>query len=701
MLSLLNAGLLPWLAALSIPVVIHLLTRRARRKSDLPTLRFLQKSVASQSKIWKWRHYLALLLRTLAIAALVGIFLKPTWVSAFSAKDSRQAGEIILVDNSESMSYSEGGVTTFAKAIQQAREALRSLKNGDKANVIFCGSEPVLAADAPTNDLGRLDSALHEASPTDERGDAAAAVALAVDQLSKTNTEVRKLVVISDFQRTNWADVRFESVPSDTSVAFVGVDTGNRENLGITSLRVRPAAPRVGETANAEAEVFNSSGSARRVALQLQLSDGRHFGDTATIGPFSSGAVTFPLTFDKPERVELTATLPDDNMPEDNVRRTVVDLRKVANILLLTDEDVNAPTSAAFYLSRALEPDPTANSGFRVTTVRPENLNNPTLSSADAVIVCNTPGMPEVQYKALSRYAQNGGNLVWMLYGDRLSDELAGFGKVLPESEPLPFRLQTLVDISGHGQGYVSLSEARYDSRLLKAFRDTGGILSIPKFSHYYITSEVDQRGEVLLKYDDGTAAAVRTGEGSGNLLLLNMSPAPSWSDLAKQDVFVPLLHEFLKGILLKDSGQKESYPGTPAATTIEPTKLAVTCEDPDGKILPVTFDHSNGAAVIDKVSKPGFYRLFAGADEMASLPVNPHPDETDLRAIDPRELEGKRQRTVSVMGSATADSGISVLKKGIDLWPYLVALAILCLFGEQLVRATPLAKRPAPRGAK
>src|SRR6266540_6927596 len=51
MLSLLNAGLLPWLAAVAVPLLIHLLTRRARRPMDLPTVRFLQRTLAHQSRL--------------------------------------------------------------------------------------------------------------------------------------------------------------------------------------------------------------------------------------------------------------------------------------------------------------------------------------------------------------------------------------------------------------------------------------------------------------------------------------------------------------------------------------------------------------------------------------------------------------------------------------------------------------------------
>jgi len=227
---------------------------------------------------------------------------------------------------------------------------------------------------------------------------------------------------------------------------------------------------------------------------------------------------------------------------------------------------------------------------------------------------------------------------------------------------------------------------------LLKAFRGESGALSAPKFYKFWVTSEVDPRGEILLKYEEGTAAAVHTGEGSGNLLLLNMSPAPSYSDLARQDIFVPLLHEFLKGILSKDSGQREANPGGAAATTIPPTQADVTATDPDGKPLSITIDKTTGSVVIEKTGKSGFYRILSGGEEAATLAVNSHADETDLRAIDPRELESKRQRQVAYLSAAAGGSAsISDLQHGLELWPYLLLFALLLLLTEQIVRRVGL----------
>jgi hypothetical protein len=531
---------------------------------------------------------------------------------------------------------------------------------------------------------------------TDERADAASAINVAVEQLGKTNSRAKRLYIISDFQRTNWSDVKFDAVPADARVLFVSVDSTARQNAGLTGLKIRPSTPCVGEPLTVQAEVFNSSSSPRTVPVTFTLSDpsaplgtgSRNFSDSVQLAPYSSGNVSLPLTFDAPQRMECTATLPQDNLAGDNTRRLVIDLGRMATVLLITDEDTNATTSAAYYLVRALHPDPGSVAGFRVLPVHSNAVNNPMLKAADAVMVCNAPSMPPVQLEVLAKYAVSGGSLVWFLYGDRVAEQIKGLSAQLPKSEPAPLQVEGIANVQSRAKGFVTLSEARYESKLLKAFRDlTASDLGHIKFYKFSLTSEVQPRAELLLKFEDGTAAAVRCGEGSGNLLLLNMSPAPSWSDLARQQIFLPLMHEFLKGILAKDSGALEAFPGGTASTTIEPTSATLTCVDPLGQVVPVTMDKTTGSIVIDPARRAGIYHLTAGAQEVAALAVNPHPDESDLRSIDPRELESQREKSRSYLtGSTGNDPDVSDLDKGTPIWHYLLIFAIAALFAEQAV---------------
>jgi hypothetical protein len=420
------------------------------------------------------------------------------------------------------------------------------------------------------------------------------------------------------------------------------------------------------------------------------------------VAPYSSATASFPLTFATPRRIEATATIPADALASDNSRRAVIDLQRMPVVLLLTDEDPAAAPGASFFLTRALRPDPHASGGFQVMAIPPAALNNPRLASADAVIVCNAPGMPAVQYEALARYLTDGGNLVWFLYGDRTAEHLRGLAQYLPEAEPLPLQVESVADLRGNGRGYVTLSEARYDSPLLKAFKDPAAAdLSRGRFYRFCVTSEVDPRAEMLLRFEDGTAAAVRAGAGSGNLLLINMSPAPSWSDLARQEAFLPLMHEFLKGLLAKDSDLRETAPGGAASITLGPAPgdrpSHLIYDTPDGTRLPVTPDPATGSVILEHTQQSGFYRLVAPdtGRALASLAVNSHPDETDLRAIDPRELEAKRQKESSTMlGLDGRGAGIRDLQKGRPLWHYFLLAALLLLFAEQWVSQVRPRKR-------
>jgi hypothetical protein len=691
MVSLLHPGLLPWLLAASVPIVIHLLTRRTRRRLDLPTVKFLQKAMAQQSDVFRWRHLLLMLLRTLAILALVAAFTKPTLNSPLAAQTNDRSSVVLILDTSASMGYVDGGASTLSRAKSDAVKVLSSLRDSVKVNVILCDAHPQSVASALTTDFPALERSLRDAKPSQERANPNAAINMAVEQLGKSGAKSKQIYVFSDFQRGNWADVKFESVPADTKMAFVGAASDRRANVGITSIRLSPTAPRIGEPVAVECEVFNSGDSLRTLPVNLSVSTGERQTQNVSLAPFSSATASFTLQFDSPKQIECVASIPADNLPLDDSRRVVIDLKKTAVVLVITDEDPKKAPNSTFFLTHALHPGAAAQSGVQIITVKPAALNNPTLHSADAVIVCNAPQMPDVQFQALSRYASGGGNLIWFLYGDKIADQMTKLGRQLPATEPMPLQIDHVADLSGNGKGYVTLAEAHYESPLLKAFKDPAAAdLSKIQFRKICVTGEVDPRAETLLKFDDGTCAVAHTIEGSGNLLLVNMSPDPTWSDLARQPAFLPLLHEFLKGLLSHNTAAAEFVAGGSASSTVAANSLGqgakISCSGPMG-LLPVSSDPVTGSIVVDNVPQSGFYHIAAGQNQVASLAVNVHSDESDLRTIDPRELETQQRRESSYFaGMGKADSDLDSLSKGRPLWQYLLAFALLCLFGEQAV---------------
>lgn len=687
-MTFLNTSYLPWLLLIGVPILIHLLTRQAMRTYTLPTFRFLQRSIARQSRIFRLRHLLLLLLRTLLVALLVFVFIKPVLVAPLGAASAGGRVALIVLDTSLSMGYRHGGIRSFQKAQAQAARILDGLGAGDRANVVLAGAAPVALHPKPTTDAAALQQAIRSATATEERCDVLAAMALAVEQLGRVETGRKELYLVSDFQRTNWAEVKLEAVPGTTKVIFVGTEEGERENLAVTGIKLRPAVPRAGDDITALVEVWNGTPGARAIPVTFHAGDQPPQTQTVRVPPFASGMAAFPAKFGQPGRHLCTASLQPDALPEDNTRWQVVDLQHSLTVYLLTDENAGASPSGSYFISRALNPTPEVPGGVRVIPKRATDLQDADLQAADAVILSNVITMPADRLPAIKRYVEGGGALLVFLYGEHVRAQMEALHRLAGQGEGLAFLPTGSVDVRRQGKGYVNLAEARFESRLLRIFKDPSAAdLGKIRFYRFFLTTEPDPRAEVLLKFEDGTPAAARRAIGAGGILLCNFSPSPADSDLARQEVFPPLLHELLKGMASKETERREFTPGGAASATIPPSKGAVTATGPDGQSVLITVDRAGGGVVIERAEKAGLYTITADGREAAVVAVNIHPDETDLRTIDPRELQSERDRAPAyLVGTSGKDASLEDLTMNRPLWPYLLLAAFGTLVMEQLV---------------
>lgn len=697
-----NPGFWPWLLVLGIPVLIHLLTRQTRKSVVLPTFLFVQRSLAQQSKLFRLRRKLLLALRLLFLTFLVLAFLKPGLQAPLAAADGRRRAVVLILDTSLSMGFVRGGVSSLGRVRAQSGEILEDLRRGDVANVIFVGTTPRSVLAQPGSDFGALQRAVKEARPTAERSDLSSAVALGAEMLAAVRQPHKELIVASDFQRTTSADARFDTLPSDVRLVLLDAGADSRENTAVVGLKLRPASPRTGDEAAVTVEVWNGTPAMRTVPVTLSMTEGLPAGGApvaegrtlmVTAPPYATAAVTFPVVFPRVGRYQITARIPTDALPADDVRYLVADLRHGQTVLLLTDAPLRSP-SAAYFLMRAFNPLPDQPGGVRVLARRPAELTETDLKICDAVVLCSVSTMPADSLPRLYRYVSQGGALMIFLVNPKSIDQMEALARLAYAGEGPPFLPLSAVDVRAKGKGYVTLAEARYDSPLLKLFKDPGtadlGKIHVTRF---FMTSEPDPRAEILLKYEDGTPAAARRNIGAGSLLVCNFSPAPADSDLARQEVFPPLMHEFLKGLTTKEGERRESYVGSPASGVLDapPAPGRTVAVGPNGESEPVTVDRTGGGIIVEKTAAPGFHTVLSNGQPVAVLAVNTHPDESDLRAIDPRELESRRNsgRAYRVHSQEmTGAAELEALRRARPLWPYCILLAFAALLLEQMVTA-------------
>ena len=122
-MSFLNPAFLFGLLAASIPILIHLFTRRRPRELRFPSLAFLTEVNQSEIRRLKLKQWLLLLLRTLAVACIALAMSRPALEGTVGSRSGASTTVVALVDRSGSM----GAATRSGTLLVEARRVLEDL----------------------------------------------------------------------------------------------------------------------------------------------------------------------------------------------------------------------------------------------------------------------------------------------------------------------------------------------------------------------------------------------------------------------------------------------------------------------------------------------------------------------------------------------------------------------------------------------
>ena len=124
------------LAALAIPIIIHLFYFRRFKTVYFTNVRFLREVKEESSSRRKLRNFLVLLMRCLAVAFLVFAFAQPFIPRNTEGAKKREQAASIFIDNSFSMNALSRDVSLLEKAKMKAREIVQAYSNSDKFQIL-------------------------------------------------------------------------------------------------------------------------------------------------------------------------------------------------------------------------------------------------------------------------------------------------------------------------------------------------------------------------------------------------------------------------------------------------------------------------------------------------------------------------------------------------------------------------------------
>jgi len=674
------------LAALSVPVILHLTERQHKKIVEFPSLMFLRRIPFRSTERHKIRNWFLLALRCLALLLLVAAFSRPFLESSeISTRAVRGPREIVvLVDRSYSMGYG----TRWGRATDAAREVIDGMQSTDRVSLIFfsTGAQAVLRA---SSDRPRLLAALDSTNLSAEATRFGPALKLAQSILEESEYSDLEAVIISDFQRSAWSGDENVVFPTGTMVTPVEIGDEARPNMSVAGVTLRREFFSGRERIRVAARLTREAGeSIEDVSVRLELDGREHQVRTARLDPTGSAAVTFDAFTLADPFTRGTVRIDADAMPQDNAINFVLSPGRALSILIL--EGRGARDDASLYLQRALEISEAA--AFRVV-VRPST----TVTAADlethALVILNGARFPGgASGQRLREFVEAGGGLL-MVLGERSAwqDGLeailpARFGAATDHARRAPARI-----------GFVD-----YSHPVFEVFSGPrGGDFSRARFFRSRpLTVEEGER--VLARFDDGSAALVERQLGEGTVMLWASTLDGFWNDLALQPVFLPFVHRLAQHL----GGYSEQVPWFNAGQVLDVSDLdlvAGATRNPEEMIRPdeerVALAPGGGSILLPagdgprylELKEQGFYEVRPpGTNEPRplTLAVNVDRSESDLSTMDPDELAAAvapREPTVQV-GSASGIVGEVANKdreRRQSLWRFLLVAAFILLVTE------------------
>ncbi len=642
------------LAALAIPVFIHLRHREWERPHRFPSLMFLRKIPIRTARRRRITDWLLLLLRAAAVALLVLAFSRPFFrQNAEAVAAARARAVVVLLDRSLSM----GHRAVWPAALDSAAALVRSLGAKDRVAVVRFDEQTELAQ-ALTTDHATALAAINTTRPT-SRGTRYAAGLRAARQALVGVGDPREIVVITDLQRSGLAGLAGVELPAGTTVRTVSVAARDRGNLSVLGAEVQrlPSGDRSELLVTARVRA-RDLGAARRARVMLAV-DGRSVGSKEASMP-ADGVVT--VSFDPVPlasgRARAVVSLEPDALPADDTLRLVVPAETGLRVLMVGGSEDILFAERALGIGR--EP--------RFTVEPRQGLDAAALRGASVVLWFDSRP-PE---GLLVPWVRDGGGLI-VAAGPRLGNGASGL---------LPGTATGIVERLGDGGG--SFGEVSVDHPVFSPFKESGtAVLGAARFLRYPRIAPIDS-SQVLARFDDGAPLLLERSIGEGRVLLVAAPLDNLTGDFPLQPAFLP----FVRRLAVYAAGhQVAPLWRTTGETGIVPGGVREpVIATPRGELVRPASDSAPCTVVLEDA---GFYQTYANraaGEPLDVVAVNPPSAESDLTPADPREL---------LIGVRQSDSTTAVPRERLaateqesrqGIWRMLLAAVLVLLVLEGFV---------------
>lgn len=654
------------LAAVGIPVIIHLFHFRRYKKIVFSDIRFLKQLQEQNKSKQKLRDILVLICRMLAIAAIVVAFAQP-FIPVGESASGAPKNISLFVDNSFSMNAEgeEGPLLEMAKS--KARAIVEAYGNNDQFQILtnnLSGSEQRLVN--KTEAIARIDAIV----PVFASASMDEITARQQSALANAGEQQRAAYFISDFQASQF---KFNRVTADSLLRYHFIPVQNKQavNVSVDSVYLLTPFVKSGEAINLQIRLTNHGAEAiegavakvslngvQKALLNLNMGAGETITSVASITPSNSewqqGEVSvtdYPITFDD---------------------KLYFAFKPVSRYRVLYIGKGNKYIHAVFG----------DDAGYELTETSQGNINYQALSQYQLLILDEPTEITSGMALELDKYLQQNGQLL-LVPGEEISTSVLSFAT----QHQLP-------SFGSLMEQKLRVAAINIKHPLFKGvFKKVSENQDMPTVSkHYPLQKQSNTRGEGIITLNNGSELLWYTPTGKGNIYQLAVPLQDGFSNLQMHSVFVPMMLNMSMG----------ATKGAPLYMVIGRNKQLVLPGEatPEQKLLRIGNKQQElvtelmqlqGQKVIpvDAINTPGWFDVTEKGNNkiIAVAAFNSNRQESSMRFLEADEL---KKQTSSWMFADVMDGEARVLKaqiseqlSGKTFWRWFIWAALLFICAE------------------
>ena len=627
--------LTPWflagLAALGLPVWLHLLRKHKTTPLPFSSLMFFERRTQSSIKHKRLRYLVLFALRTLLILLIVLAFAHPFIQQRIPPRTRSNEVTVVAIDNSLSMRAG----TRLADAKAAAKSLISGLHPGERAEVLTFGSRVQVLSEV-TDDHAPLNASIDAVEPSDTRT-SFAELSRSVRSISQSLHLPLTVHLFSDMQQTgmppNFNDLRLNA---DVKLETHPVVTRPEPNFTVENV-VAPRRVFDNKKSRVLATIagFGAHKDIRNVTLLL---NGRTVETKPVQVPEIGRATVEFLSLDVPYGLNKGEVRIDsaDSLAADDVFYFSVERSDPRPALFVHDADGNG---GLLYFKTAL--DAAGQSAFDVTPVNADQTANLSLSKYAFVVLSDVGAVSAAFENQLRDYVRGGGSVLVALGRRSVArGKVPVTGQAILESrysgrEGDRFQAAAWLDTS-----YPSiLKDDRWDDvKFLRAIRVDPG------------------QARIAAKLTDQTPLLLDQQLGEGHVVVFASTFDNIDNDFPLHSSFVPFVDQTARYLARMDSGPPSVIVDSFAELRDSKEKgAAIDVVDPKGERA-LSLQEATKAQNI-QFTMAGFYDIRRPNGRNELVAVNADRRESDLTPATPDTLS-LWQNTANGTAEAAGRSG-------------------------------------------